>query len=108
MEATKQTVIEQYQDRCVELEQRLADASEAINLIHDVIGTGGNGSETFTSIARRAVRKHESIRDENGKLREALTLAVTHFIGTGRTSKTVDGEAGRAADTIHAALAGSR
>ena len=38
------------------------------------------------------------------RLVEALQLAVKYYVGTGRTSETVAGESGKAADKIHALL----
>ena len=57
---------------------------------------------------RRGTATYEEgcdLERENQTMRAALADAVTYFVGTGRTSATVSGEAGKAADRIHAALA---
>ena len=54
----KTTTIQEYQDRCVAYQVKLSEYAEAIDLIHDEMHTGGSGSETAVSIARRAVDRH--------------------------------------------------
>lgn len=48
-----------------ELERELAEArdeiAQAANMLHDGLGTGGNGSETLRSIVQRAIQKHGAV-----------------------------------------------